>query len=367
VANRTAYVRAGLVLGALVLGPPAPGWTVEANGPYGVYPDCIAPAVPLEVHSWWHEAGEEVPRHLHHAACLPAARTADCSDPANPVITRPVTFNSRITAYNNRDPINIIRWSWQSSVHEVLDVGWQCTPGSGQTMGTHRSEECQWYGDMTLDPSLGNGGLDELRLTPNISENDLGKRQFATLNYQICTGTGSNHYRSTPSPIGRGWYEGFDYSNVRVNYMDFFRGTGETIPTVSGVVPLRIDHEKGSGTTRSQLWQDMNHHLFPTLFLNPPPIGVPHSSGGVLLYDHAGLFDGVYQWDTTGLPDGIHSLYFQTYSSAASGTSAGALKVFFRVANGNPPGSTPPPPEPDPAELTPPARPSIVDVRTLEP
>jgi hypothetical protein len=85
----------------------------------------------------------------------------------------------------------------------------------------------------------------------------------ATLNFQVCTGTGDGNYRHTTDPIGRGWYEGFDYTKVRVNYMDFFDGPDETIPTVSGIVELDIDHIDGTGEVRSRLWQDMNHHKFP--------------------------------------------------------------------------------------------------------
>jgi hypothetical protein len=332
---------------ALLLASPPAGFAVEANGPWGVYPDCVAPAVPLEVQAWWLNDGEVTPSHLHHAACVPNARTADCSDPSNPVVTKATPFTSRVIAYNYPSRVNIIRWSWQSEVEEVLDVGWQCSPGSGQIVGSENLEQCVWHGDMTLDPARGNDGLDELRLTPNISENQFGNRHFATLNFQVCTGNSSSSYRGYPDPIGRGWYEGFGYSNVRVNYMDFFEGPHETIPTVSGVVELRIDHQKGSGSTRSRLWENMNHHKFPTVFAKPPPVGVAHPSGGKLLYDKDGLFDGAYQWDTRELPDGQNVLFVQTVSTDDTGSIIGGLKLLFNVQNGNGGGAAnePPPTE----------------------
>jgi hypothetical protein len=177
---------------------PRPGGAVDANGPWGVHPHCIAPAIPLEAESWWLERGERVPKHLHLAACVPNARTADCSDPANPRVTRPVPFTSRVTSFNNRGPINWIRWSWQSDVQGKLRTDWRCEPAGVE------HPECGWMGDMTLDPAEGNGGLDELRLSPNIAENEFDKRHFATLNAQVCTGASSRHYRSRPDPIARG-------------------------------------------------------------------------------------------------------------------------------------------------------------------
>lgn len=331
------------VLLLFVLGGPSSSSAIEANGPWGVYPDCVAPAVPLEVQAWWLQEGEDLPRHLHQGVCIPNARTADCSDPGNPVVTRPTTFTSRIIAYNNPDEVNFVRWSWQSDVEERVRTDWACEPGSGSAIGTLGLEQCVWFADMTLDPDSGNGGLDELRLTPNISDNEFGKRHFGTLNPQVCTGTGRSQYRKSPDPIARGWYEDYGYSNVKVNYMDFFRGLDETIPTVSGVVEVEIDHQKGSGETRSRLWQDLNHHMFPDVFADPPPVGVPHASGGKLLYDRAGLFDGVYRWDTTELPDGVHVLFPQTLSTDSEGVSIAGLKLIFNVQNGNGPGPSPVP------------------------
>lgn len=311
---------------------PMAGW---ADGSWGEYPDCIAPAIPLEVQGWWWQRGEPFPRHLHHAACIPNARTADCSDGRNPIVDRPQTFSSRIMTYNNPHELNWIRWSWQSDVMERVDVDWLCDRGEVVTEGL---EQCVWHEEMTLDPLAGNGGLDELRLSANIPENEFGLRQFVTLNFQVCTGTGSQGYRSDPDPIGRAWYEGLDYSNVRVNYMDFYRGSlDEVVPTVSGVVVLDIDHQRGSGENRSLLWLDTNHHQFPERFGDPPPVGEVQPDGGVLLYDEPGLFDGTFAWDTRGLADGMHTLFFQTLSTNADGTSAGGLKLLFRVANGNEP------------------------------
>jgi hypothetical protein len=316
----------------LLLLPAGPG---AAASDWGVYPDCVPPAVPLEVQGWWWEAGETFPRHLHLAACVPNARTNDCSDGRNPILEEPHLFTSRVITYNNPDTVEWIRWQWQSESQEKVDVFWRCDDGEVVAEGL---EQCVWFGDMTLVPATGNGGLDELRLAPNISLNEFGKRQFTTLNFEVCTGTSPMGYRSAPDPIGRGWYEGFDYSNVRVNYMDLYEGSlDEVIPTVGGVVTLDIDHQKGSGTNRSLLWLDTSHHQHPGEFGDPPPVGNVQPHGGVLLYDLPGLFDGTFDWDTTSLEDGVHTLFFQTVSADITGTSVGGLKLLFNVDNGNTP------------------------------
>ena len=339
-----------------LLGAFLPGAAGLAAGDWGVYPECSAPAVPLEVQGWWWEDGEEFPRHMHLGACVPNARSEDCSDGGNPILTDPHPFVVRVITYNNPDEVTWVRWQWHSGTQERVDVSWTCAEGEEVAEGLH---QCVNFEEMTLDPRSGNGGLDELRLSPNISENEFGLRQFATLNFQVCTGTSSEEYRSWPDPIGRSWYEGVEYSNVRVNYMDFFDGSlDQVIPTVSGVVRLDIDHQRGSGENRSLLWLDTNHHHHPGQFGDPPPVGEVQPHGGVLLYDEPGLFDGTFDWDTTGLADGVHTLFFQTVSTVAGGSSVGGLKLLFRVENGNepapgtdePPGGEPPMDEPPAGE-----------------
>ena len=73
VSSSQMLVRVGLVL-CFTVGLFARPEPAAATGPYGVYPDCIAPAVPLEVHSWWQQDTDPVPRHIHIGACLPNAR-----------------------------------------------------------------------------------------------------------------------------------------------------------------------------------------------------------------------------------------------------------------------------------------------------
>src|SRR5262249_47137495 len=153
------------------------------------------------------------------------------------------------------------------------------------------------------------------------------------------------HSRWPPAPMGRGWYEGTDYSNLSVNYMSFFQpgsgGLAESIPTVSGVVPLVVDHEKGIGTNESLLWEDAHTHDAPTTYLTAVPgVPIPPPHGGKLLYREDGVRTGPYSGGTRRLADGVHVLVWQTYSHTDIGTVVGGLRLRFLVKNGGAPSAT---------------------------
>ncbi len=74
---------------------------------YGQYPDCIAPAIPAEVHSWWKEPDEEFPRHVHTASCMPNARDQD-----GPILPDDATFWVRSATYNNPGDVKYVRHGW---------------------------------------------------------------------------------------------------------------------------------------------------------------------------------------------------------------------------------------------------------------
>lgn len=292
-----------------------------AAADFGWWPDCTAPSIPLEVHSWWLQPGEPHARHLHLAACAPNSR--DTTGGLVSLSTRE-PLHVKVTSFNNPGTVSWVRWSWESDIKQRITMNKPCQSAPNQL------QECSWWVDFTLDPFLASrGGLRELRLSPNITTNDLGERQFGTLNFQIYLNNGKtpSNYRSRPNPIGRSWYStGFDYANVEVNYTDFFRGAGDlgkSIPTVGGVVPLRIRHREGNFAVRSQLWQDPDFHANPDSW---------HQGVG-RLYTKPGRFDGTYNWDTRQLPNGRHWLYFETVDEGPTGTNAGALKLPFDVQN----------------------------------
>lgn len=321
----------------------APVVTPVLAADWGAYPDCNAPATPIEIHSWWQEPGEQHPRHIHLAACIPNAR--DTTGQAVSFSGRQA-FTSRIMAFNNPGRLNFIRQAWGSDVTQIVKKSDVCQASPDML------RECTWWdSNLVLDATTAsNAGLQELRLTPDVRHNDLGTRQFATLNYQVYLKNGKTvkNYRRGPAPIGRSWYTGFDYVNVEVeNYMALFTNVNQAIPTVSGVVPLNIKHSRGKFNVTSYLFQNPDFHSHPHAHDNPAadPTGKTK-----LLYKKPGRFSGTYQWDTRGLANGVHVLYFQTEDKSADGLHAGALKLFFNVRND----ATPPPPVEEPPNTEPP-------------
>lgn len=321
---------AALVSVVILLSTPIAGAPVAS--PFGDYPNCIAPSVPLEQHGWWQESTDATARHIHIGACMPNAR--DLTG-ALVSVTGVQPFVVRIVTFNNPDPITSVRWSWESSVKQTVSGSWGC-PG---TATDHN--ECMWYVPMLLNTTSAKNGLRELRLTENISNNAFGNRHFGTLNPQVYvkngTATGSN-YRKVTDPIARSWYDGFDYANVQVNYMSLFAGgvggaqLDRSVPLVSGVVPLKIKHAETNNLAGSELWIDADFHHYPNDWTDAVE-GIAQPSGATLLYRRAGRFAGTYNLDTRNWPNGRHALYFQTTDRDETGIHASALKVFIDVQN----------------------------------
>lgn len=321
----TAFAALILVAGGVAGAP--------AAAPYGEYPNCLAPAIPLEQHGWWQQAGESIARHIHIAACLPNARDTTGQLVS---VSGVQPFTVRVTLFNNPDPITSVRWSWESNVQQEARGTWQCPGGQGEM------HECQGMVPLLLDTRAARDGLRELRLTEDIASNQFGLRHFGTLNFQLFVRNGTAtpvNYRSRLDPIARSWYSNFEYANVQVNYMSLFVGGAggvqldRSVPLVSGIVPLAIKHDQTMNTPGSELWLDADFHHFPADWTEAA-VDVPQpGSGATLLYRRPGLFDGTYNLDTRRLANGRHSLYFQTTDRDATGIHASALKVFIDVAN----------------------------------
>lgn len=312
-------------------------------GVWGCYPNCIAPAVGVENHSWWQETrratahhdanrftDDNAPRHLHLAACLPNARLDGSvqSVPGTP-------FVARIMLYNNPSVITFVRWGFQSrsDSEQRINTNLACTTAVASHTYMSGRSQCIWYIDLAL-PSTAGIGVDELRLTPNIADHvDLGTRQFSTLNFQLDTG-GSGRYRGPEHPlIGRSWYTGLEYGNATVQYVQHFQAgqNALSVPVVAGVVPIALDF--GGNAQRGAVWQDMNHHMNPTFWRTAKAGDVDGETGGKLLFE-AVAGKHVLYWDTTVLANGRHTLYVQAQASNDQGLNAGALALWFDVRNG---------------------------------
>lgn len=337
---RAAFFVAALFLALTNVASAAVYTSPPANvGTYGVYPNCIAPAIPVETHSWWDEdanpsATDDAPRHLHIAACMPTAR--GINDPLIPKLTGPEPIVVRIMVFNNPSQLSWSRWQWQGDTQQQVALNLRCTPSVGSYTLMAGRPQCTWYVDETISPSGAHSGIDELRMSPNISSHDgLGTRQYTTLNFQVPVEGLSGHYRGDTDIISRSWYNGAEYANVEVGYVDHFHGTADlnkSVPVVSGVVPIRVRTQNLGGNAKVAVWQDMSHHMDPT-FWKTAQEGAVNSTGGKLIFQRNGEFDGTVNWDTRGLSDGRHTMYFQAQETTSAGLNAAASALFFDVCN----------------------------------
>jgi PKD repeat protein len=295
------------------------------ESPYGIFPNCIAPAIGIETHSWWHENGEAAPRHVHMGACVPNAR-----DNSGSILTvrgvLPVV--QRVVSYNNPGELTMVRYQWESDTifQHNINPHMQCQTSPDEF------KECFWYFQMYIDTSVMNAtGHDELRMTPNFVHPDLGTRQYNSLNFEVHRG-GSKNYRPGPEPQNRAWYTGMDYVNARwVNYMDYFTSVNQTMPTISGIIDVSVSHDKCSGDTNQSVgYVDPPFHAFHAGKADEP---IPFYSFGT-------CFRGVVQLDTRQFTNGVHVIYLQSQETDSRGLNAGAGAYRVNIQNSGGPSPT---------------------------
>ena len=333
---------------------------------FGVYPNCLAPAIGVESQSWWDEKASPLPefdngdvpasqrlmskfRHVHMGMCVPNARTVDGNELT---LSGVYDFTAALMLHNNPGEIGWVNMGVfhgdesRVFVRDHPSLEWReqrgrCT-GSALScvhfdpgLSCPQGQTCRFVIPMRVHIKAGSQqGLDEMRMKPNLSGiPPRDDRQFTTNNFQIHVG-GNGHYRSHTGPIGRGWYTGLEYANASIqNYMDLFNGrTDITMPILSGTVDLEVNHAKGDGS---------NVRSF--LRINPD---AHQDLPGILLYDKPGNFSGTVQLDTTPLPEGRNVLFIATSEDNDKGTLVGILKHFICVDNALPSedcGVVPPP------------------------
>jgi hypothetical protein len=294
------------------------------NSRWGIYPNCVAPAMPVEAQTWWTETanpqpGDEIPfgRHIHAAACMPHARDTD----------------GRLV--NVGGTFDIVRVLLLHNTNLKLTKGDNGFPdlGSGAEFPVtfnpaltcpNRAINCTFYSTNRIDTTAMPDGLHELRWRIQGTHPDLSDTtEFISFATKIYTKNGRtlNSTATNPAPRARGWYEGIDYDSVEIsNYNTLYRGrTDITVPVVSGAVALSMNHTQSvGGTIRSRLYLDPNFHA---------------GSTGTVLYDKPGLFQGTYTLDTARIPNGRHVLVAQTEHTAANGIHSGLLKLFIDIQN----------------------------------
>ncbi len=330
-----------------------PDEIVSLYSPYGIYPNCIAPGVPVEAQQWWHEDSKRSgfdsnniysgSRHIHLGVCAPNARSVDDTQAFGGV----QDFVAVVVMYNNPGKISWINAGFQDNdsgkyfVRSVTNNGtttsdWstqnrECEGGGVTCVNytdplTCSEKQCTYKVALKIDMSTCRiNGLCELRIRPNLTETPpRNERAFTTLNLQINVG-GNDNYRDSTAPIGRGWYSGPEYVNSSIdNYMNLFNGDyKKSIPTVKGTIKLNIRHREAIGGKSTA-----SMRIDPSTFT-----GV----GGTLVYEEemrtSSLNKDNVSIDTTKLSNGVHTLFVSTQERSSVGKNFGHLKLFINVQN----------------------------------
>lgn len=295
---------------------PEPSPTVMPESQFGIYPNCLAPAIGVEAHSLWQQTEESTPRQIKMGTCLPNARD---NDGGGVIVAGELDAVVRITAVNNPANIEWLRYQWQRDTQDIQPIEQQCQQSPGETA------TCTWYLPMTINTNtMLASGMDEVNLIANGRHGDFDKRQFPMLSFQLHRG-GSDNFRSSPAPLASSWYSGLRYARVHMkNYLDLFMSPTESVPTVSGVLILDVAHSVSKGDC-----QQSAGYLTPAF----DAFYASNASEPVPFYAAAGCLDGPVELDTQQLSNGIHAIHLQTAVSTDSGIHTAAIVYHVNVQN----------------------------------
>jgi len=294
---------------ASILSPGVASATVRATEPFDPR------RIPIELQAWW------LPNfgHIHAAARLPLGQ----------VVSGTLKFDVRIVIHNN--PSHLTSLSIRDEGSRVFDarIDKDC-PYDGSEAAT-----CVFNVPVSIDTTKLKDGWRELRIrakTTTLDDNTYFNSSGIPINVQN-GGSDSNYnrYCGNTSLIGRGWYEGFDYTNAII----------ECVPLepVSGEHTFRVRAQKSSGHLTVAL--DKTHFI--------PAVGPwpkQPASQGQILFDQDGNFQKFFpvKVDTTKLSDGWHSLAVTSTGSDGAESEcsycdgeinhpAGVAKIWFYVNN----------------------------------
>jgi hypothetical protein len=290
-------------------GNPLPG---PQDPPNGASP-FDARRIPIELQAWW----APVFGHIHAAAMLPLGQE----------VSGTLNFDVRIVPHDNPSHLFELRIDTDQGVFKRIPLDLDC-PYDGRT-----STNCAFNVPVSLDTSKMGSGWREIRIRATVETVD-GKRflNSSGIPLQINGGDGGyDRFCNNTSLIGRGWYDGFGYTNAII----------ECVPLqpISGVHTFRVRSQKDSG--HLQVAIDKSHYI--------PPVGSwaeVQPSVGQIIYDRDGNHDSFFpvSVDTTKLANGWHSLAV-TSTGTKSGSSscdfcagtqnkpAGVAKIWFYVRN----------------------------------
>ncbi|MEM7115680.1 MAG: hypothetical protein AAF614_24780 [Chloroflexota bacterium] len=295
---------------------PEPTPTTPPQSSFGLYPDCIAPAIGIEAQSWWQPTDEAAPRQVKMGTCLPNARSAEGGDV---IVSGELDASVRITAVNNPAIVEWLRYQWQRDTQDIQRIDQQCQPETGEF------KSCTWHIPVNIDTAKRQvSGMDEVKLTTNTRHGDLNDRQFPTIGFQLHHG-GSENFRSSPAPLVSSWYSGLRYANAHWrNYIDLLQSAQETIPTVSGVLTLDVAHSVSKETChRSAGFVDPH---FDAFFAGQASEPIP-------FYQITGCHEGAIELDTSQLSNGVHTIQLLTAVSIPDGIHTAVAVYQINVQN----------------------------------
>lgn len=297
---------------------PGPGGLLPQDPPGRQVPDSTfnARRIPIELQAWW------APNfgHIHAAAMLPLGQD----------VSGTLDFDVRIVLHDNPSHLFELRIDTDQGVFKRIPLNLRC-PYDGRT-----STNCAFNVPVSLDTTKMTNGWREIRIRATSDSPD-GKRFLNSSGIPLHIvngggGGGSNYNRwcNNRSLIGRGWYDGFGYTNAVI----------ECVPLapVSGVHTFNVRAQQTSNHLQVAL--DKTHYI--------PAVGSwPEvaPSAGRILFDRAGNFQSFtpITVDTRQLANGWHSL--AVTSTGDGGTSscefcngehnnpAGVAKIWFFVQN----------------------------------
>ncbi len=297
---------------------PGPGGLLPPDPPGRQVPDSTfnPRRIPIELQAWW------APNfgHIHAAAMLPLGQD----------VSGTLDFDVRIVLHDNPSHLVELRIDTDQGVFKKIPLNLRC-PYDGRT-----STNCAFNVPVSLDTTKMTNGWREIRIRATSDSPD-GKRFLNSSGIPLRIvngggGGGSNYNRwcNNRSLIGRGWYDGFGYTNAVI----------ECVPleTVSGVHTFNVRAQQTSNHLQVAL--DKTHYI--------PAVGSwPEvaPSAGRILFDRAGNFQSFMPItvDTRQLANGWHSL--AVTSTGDGGTSscafcngehnnpAGVAKIWFFVQN----------------------------------
>lgn len=270
--------------------------------------------IPVEMQAWWMPAYG----HIHAATKLPLGQK----------VSGVLDLDVRIVLHHNPSSLEELSIAYESNIFKRIPLDDLAPNGCPTTT-------CAFNIPVSIDTTQMPDGWRELRIRA-ITQTPDDKRFLNSSGIPIFVENGNsrddyNRFCNNTSLIGRGWYEGFGYTNAII----------ECVPleTVSGVHTFRVRAQKSSQHLTVAL--DKSHFIPAAGSWPEEP-----ANEGIILFDQDGDFQDFFDVtvDTTQLANGWHSLSVTSENTDGSVSQCdgcpneksfphGVAKMWFYVQN----------------------------------